>query len=139
MAPKLSSVKAGPEHITLVPAPDAGEAPRRPRRAPLVFLALLLLAAGALGAAALLGRGHESTDNAQVDGHLVNVSARVGGQVARVGVHDNQLVKEGDVLVELDRSTLETQAQAARADLAAAQAALHAAQAQVTLTRQNAA
>src|ERR687886_143180 len=50
----------------------------------------------------MYGRSHESTDNAQVDGHLVPVLAKVGGYVAAVGVQENQHVTEGAVVVQLD-------------------------------------
>ena len=46
----------------------------------------------------------ESTDDAQVNGHLIQVSARVAGQVAKVYVDENQVVKAGDVIAELDPS-----------------------------------
>jgi len=43
--------------------------------------------------------GRESTDDAQVDGHIVPIAARVGGTVADVKVDDNQVVEAGAVLV----------------------------------------
>jgi membrane fusion protein (multidrug efflux system) len=69
---------------------------------------------------------------------VANVSTRVAGQVARVLVKDNQLVKAGDVLVELDRAELDARLQAAEADALAAQAQLATAQAQLALTEQTA-
>src|SRR5215470_14008895 len=45
----------------------------------------------------------ESTDDAFVNGHVTFVAARVGGQVSRVLVDDNNRVHKGDVLVELDK------------------------------------
>src|SRR5689334_16482370 len=50
----------------------------------------------------MYGRSHESTDNAQVDGHLVPVLAKVGGYVTTVRVAENSHVKEGDTLVNID-------------------------------------
>src|SRR6266576_3209862 len=47
----------------------------------------------------LYARSHESTDDAFVDGNIVQVSPKVSGYVSKVYVTDNQLVKEGDVLV----------------------------------------
>jgi membrane fusion protein (multidrug efflux system) len=78
---------------------------RRPRRRPVAFivLGLVLLGAGYFGVRRLLwGRTHESTDNAQVDGHIVPILPKVGGFVAQVRVKDNQPVKAGDTLVVLD-------------------------------------
>ena len=49
-------------------------------------------------------RSHESTDNAQVDGHIVPVLAKVGGYVQQVAVSENQPVKAGQLLVQIDES-----------------------------------
>jgi len=69
------------------------------------------------------GRSHESTDNAQVDGHIVPVLAKVGGYVTAVSVADNQAVREGAVLVQIDSAEYAVRLAQAEADLAAAQAA----------------
>ena len=69
------------------------------------------------------GRAHESTDNAQVDGHLVPVLAKVGGYVQAVSVQENDSVKEGQVLVRIDSSEYAVRLQQANAELAAARAA----------------
>ncbi|QAT82496.1 membrane fusion component of tripartite multidrug resistance system [Corallococcus coralloides] len=90
------------------------------------------------GARFLLTHGHESTDDAQVEGRIVNVSPRVAGQVARVRVQDNQTVKAGDVVVELDHADLDARLEVARADVMSAEAQLANAQAQLTLTEANA-
>src|SRR5262249_56722502 len=85
------------------------------------------------GAAYALGRGVESTDDAQIEGHVVSVAARVPGQVKSVRVKDNQLVEAGDVLVEIDDADYAARLAGARADLASAQAALASARAQLAL------
>ena len=69
------------------------------------------------------GRAHESTDNAQVDGHLVPVLAKVGGYVSAVSVQENDSVKEGQVLVRIDSSEYAVRLQQSNAELAAARAA----------------
>ena len=46
--------------------------------------------------------GRESTDDAQVDGHITQMAAKVGGVVLRVAVKDNQPVAAGTLLVEID-------------------------------------
>lgn len=66
------------------------------------------------------GRSHESTDNAQVDGHLVPVLAKVGGYVTAVRVGENDRVKEGAELVHLDDAEYKVRLAQAEADLAAA-------------------
>jgi membrane fusion protein, multidrug efflux system len=63
---------------------------------------------------------YESTDDAFVDGYVTLVSARVPGQVARLLVRDNQMVRQGDVLVELDPRDYEASLAQARAQLAEA-------------------
>jgi membrane fusion protein, multidrug efflux system len=108
------------------------------KRAKVVFS--VLVAAAALGAAAgwILSRGHESTDDAVVEGHVLSISSRIGGQVARVLVKDNQLVEAGQVLVELDQTELQAKVEVARADAQAALAQVELAKAQLDLTDRNA-
>ena len=79
-----------------------------PRRKALIVLPLLTVLAAAGGAMAFLsGAGKETTDDAQVEGHVAYVAPHVAGQVKRVLVKDNQPVKAGDVLVELDHAASE--------------------------------
>ena len=66
--------------------------------------------------------GRESTDDAQVDGHITQVSARVGGTVVKVNVIENQRVDSGAVLIELDPRDYQVAVERARADLADAEA-----------------
>ncbi len=47
-------------------------------------------------------RSVESTDDAFIDGHLAQISAQVDGRITRIAVQDNQQVKRGDLLLELD-------------------------------------
>ncbi len=68
------------------------------------------------------GRAHESTDNAQVDGHLVPVLAKVGGYVSAVSVQENDGVREGQILVRIDSSEYAVRLLQANAELAAARA-----------------
>ena len=68
------------------------------------------------------GRSHQSTDNAQVDGHIVPVLAKVGGYVKTVNVSENDHVNAGQLLVQLDDADYRVRLQQAQADLAAAEA-----------------
>ncbi|MFN8572958.1 MAG: HlyD family secretion protein [Gemmatimonadaceae bacterium] len=68
------------------------------------------------------GRAHESTDNSQVDGHIVPVLARVGGYVRSVSADENTTVREGDTLVRIDDSEYRVRLASAQADLEAARA-----------------
>ena len=65
---------------------------------------------------------HESTDDAFIDAHISAIGARVAGQVTKVLVDDNQAVKQGDVLVEIDPADYEVKLEQARAQLLAAKA-----------------
>jgi membrane fusion protein (multidrug efflux system) len=76
----------------------------------------------------------ESTDDAQVSGHVSPVAARVAGTVATVVVNDNQPVKAGEVLVEIDPHDYQLALARAEADLAAAEAAANAAHTTVPVT-----
>jgi membrane fusion protein (multidrug efflux system) len=79
--------------------------------------------------------GKESTDDAQVEGHVTPIAARVGGTVLRVPVKDNQQVEAGAVLVEIDTRDYQIALDRARAELADAQASAQAAGANVPITQ----
>jgi membrane fusion protein (multidrug efflux system) len=106
----------------------------RRRRAPLVAGTLVLVAIGVAVALYLSRLGREKTDDAQVEAHVSNVAARVNGQVKRVLVVDNQEVRRGDLLFELDDRDQQVKVIAARADVAATEAQLQMAQTQLALT-----
>ncbi len=76
-----------------------------------------------------------STDDAQIDGHLVPVSCKVYGSVEKILVEDNQPVKAGDVLVELDARDLKAKVDQAKAALAQAEAQAVSAHADVDKAR----
>ena len=77
---------------------------------------------------------YESTDDAQIDGHVNSVSARISGYVLKLNVEDNQYVEKGTVLVEIDPADLEGAAAEARAQYADAQAQASAAGINVPIT-----
>ena len=77
---------------------------------------------------------YESTDDAFIDGYVTLISPRVPGQVARLLVADNQDVKAGDVLVEIDPRDYETSLSQAKADLAAASSQANQSRAQVSVS-----
>src|SRR5437868_5723333 len=87
-------------------APDTPAVPTRSvRRRPL----LLTVAVVVLGLAAVVGVryytyliAHEWTDDAFIEGHIVQISPKVAGHVLRVSVTDNQEVHQGDLLLEID-------------------------------------
>ncbi len=65
---------------------------------------------------------YESTDDAEVDGHLLPVSARISGYVAKVNIDDNQYVHAGDVMIEIDPRDYQVAVDQARAALVDARA-----------------
>jgi membrane fusion protein (multidrug efflux system) len=78
---------------------------------------------------------YESTDDAFIDGYVTLISPRVPGQVARLMVTDNQEVKQGDVLVEIDPRDYEASLSQAKADLAAANSQVNQSRAQVNVSK----
>jgi len=116
------------QESTEQPVPSASGAPESNK----ALLALkigtpivLLLAAGMW----FYSRNRVSTDDAQVDGHLVPVSCRVYGTVEKVLVEDNQAVKAGDPLLAVDPRDIQARLDQAKGSLAQAQAQLEAAKA----------
>ena len=100
----------------------AEESKVKGRRSWIALGAISVIAvAGFFAWRALLPR--EGTDDAQVSGHVSPVATRVGGTVRAITVEDNQAVKAGDVLVELDARDYQLAVAKAEADLAAAEAA----------------
>jgi len=80
---------------------------------------------------------YEDTDDAFIDGYTTTISPRVAGQVERLMVTDNQLVKEGDVLVEIDPRDYEASLLQASAALAVAQSQSDQSKAQVKVSEAN--
>lgn len=105
------------------PSNDNGARAAPGKRRSIVFavlgVALLALVAG--GVRKLIwARSHVSTDNAQVDGHILPVLPKVGGYVQDVRIQENQAVHAGDTLATLDGRDLRAKLQQAEADLAVA-------------------
>jgi membrane fusion protein (multidrug efflux system) len=92
------------------------------KRAFLILGVIVLLVLGGIGTYAFVTSGRQSTDDAIVEADVVAVTARVGGLVAAVMVHDNQTVKEGDVLLRLDAADFVAKQAQARAELQTAEA-----------------
>jgi membrane fusion protein (multidrug efflux system) len=104
--------------------PVTEPAPGNRRRIVLALVALVALLGIGWGLKQwLYGRSHESTDNAQVDGHLVPVLAKVSGYVTAVTVNENDHVATDSTLVRIDEREYAVRLAQADADLAAARAA----------------
>ncbi len=80
---------------------------------------------------------YEDTDDAQISGHLIQVSSRIQGHVLKVYVDENQQVKAGQVIAELDPRDFQVAVENAKAALASTQAAAAAANVNVPLTTIN--
>jgi membrane fusion protein, multidrug efflux system len=80
---------------------------------------------------------YEDTDDAQIDGHINSVSARISGHVLKLDVADNQYVAAGQVLIEIDPADYQVAYNRAKADFDDAEAAAEAAGVTVPITSVN--
>jgi membrane fusion protein, multidrug efflux system len=76
---------------------------------------------------------YESTDDAQIDGHVNSVSARVAGHILKLNVQDNQYVEAGTVLAEIDPTDYQVAVERAQADYNDAKATADAASVNVPI------
>jgi membrane fusion protein (multidrug efflux system) len=104
------------------PPPPRVEDNGRKRKIRLIVLALLVVAAIAAIPIYSYYAVRESTDDAQVDGDVIPIAARINGTITDVLVRDNQHVKQGEGLVKLDPADYEVALAQAQAQLATAQA-----------------
>ncbi|HVN92318.1 MAG TPA: HlyD family secretion protein [Terracidiphilus sp.] len=117
------------------PAETEIEAPKSRRRG------IIIVAVAAVVLIALAVWWHstftEDTDDAQVNGHLIQVSARIAGHVMKVDVEENQTVHAGDPIVELDPRDYQVAVENAEAALNSAKAAAAAARVNVPIITVN--
>jgi membrane fusion protein (multidrug efflux system) len=99
-------------------------------------LAVLVLLAFGVLAWLESRRDHVSTDDAQVDGHIIPVASRVYGTVSEVLVDDNQAVHAGDVILRIDARDYQVKVDQAEAALRLAESQAKAAGMGVSLTRE---
>jgi len=102
----------------------------------------LLIAGGAVVLAMIAGllayyHNRETTDDAQVDGHITPMASKVYGRVAQVLLDDNQAVKAGQVLVKIDARDYQAAVEQAKASLALAESEARSAGVDVPRTREN--
>jgi membrane fusion protein, multidrug efflux system len=117
--------------------PEEEEAPEKKSGRKFIVIAVIILLV--IGAGIFYWRStfSEDTDDAQVDGDLYQVSSRVTGQVVKVYVEDNQQVKVGDPIAEIDPRDYQVALEQAEADLASKQAAAIQANVNVPITSVN--
>ena len=123
-APPISS--AGDAARTRAPERHESQSPASHTAARVLIVAVVLaLLVGGFFLWRYMGT-YESTDDAQVDGHLNALSTRVSGYVTEVDVTDNQQVEKGQRLVQIDPRDYQVAVERAKADLANAEAAAQA-------------
>jgi membrane fusion protein (multidrug efflux system) len=115
------------------------EAPKKSQNA---NLRRLLLLGGTVLVAAVAGlffyfHNRETTDDAQVDGHITPMASKIYGRVAEVLVQDNQQVTAGQVLVKIDPRDYQASLDQAKAALALAESEAQSAGVDVPRTREN--
>jgi membrane fusion protein (multidrug efflux system) len=127
-------VKPAPQQEIFLEEPPKGL--RNPKVRGLLAVGGLLLLAAVIG---LLVYYHnrETTDDAQVDGHITPIASKIYGRVAEVLVTDNEPVKAGQVLARIDPRDYQAALDQARAALALAEADAASAGVDVPRTREN--
>src|SRR5262245_13774315 len=108
--------QASPQSQSSKPkTPTAAHNITKPSRLKWVLRGVILIVLLIIGIPyAIEAMGTVSTDDAYVNGHVTLVAPRVPGQVARVFVEDNNRIRKGDLLVQLDREPFETQVNISR-------------------------
>jgi membrane fusion protein (multidrug efflux system) len=109
--------------------------PRRGKRAYIILGVVAAVVALAWFGHRWYSAGKQKTDDAQVEADVVPISSRVAGTVLAARVVDNQAVKKGDVLFEIDPANLDVEVARTEAELEAARAQLAAADAQAGVVR----
>jgi membrane fusion protein (multidrug efflux system) len=127
-------VKPLPEEQLLLDEPKKGLANPKLRGILLVVGAALVIAFVALY---VYYHNRETTDDAQVDGHITPVSSKIYGRVAEVLVTDNQQVKAGQVLARIDPRDFQAELDQAKGELALAEADAQSAGVDIPRTREN--
>jgi membrane fusion protein, multidrug efflux system len=116
------------------PAQNGSESGPKPRmKWALLLIPVILIAAGYFVYTSYFAN-RESTDDAQIDGHINPVAAKVSGNVIALNVRDNESVKAGTVVVNIDPRDYQVVLDRAQADLAAAESVAAAAHTQVPIT-----
>ena len=116
-------------------ADNALPRPRNKRRPFVVLAAVVGTVLAAVGVYTLATAGQEDTDDAQITSDVVPVATRVAGQVVAVRIEENQVVKKGDLLAEIDEADYAARVRQAEAELSSADAQAKSADAQVQVVR----
>jgi len=122
------------EDIPVEEPPKKGLANPKVRRLAIVGGVVVVAVVAALF---LYYHNRETTDDAQVDGHITPIASKIYGRVAQVMVNDNQPVKAGQVLVKIDPRDYQASLDQAKAQLALAESDAQSAGVDVPRTREN--
>jgi membrane fusion protein (multidrug efflux system) len=136
VALKAETPSAKPESRAASPEPATPAEPvkKTNSRRPFAVLAgVVLVVLAGIGGYMVLTAGQESTDDAQVAADTIPVGARVGGQVTKVAITDNQLVKKGDLIATLDDADFAARVKQSEAEVASARAQAAQADSQVAI------
>jgi membrane fusion protein (multidrug efflux system) len=136
-APKMASRVS-----EAAPTPPPATTPATPNKWPqrlLMLAGLLVVCAAAFAYYRVEVAPYETTDDAFIDGHVISVAPQVAGQVVELSVKDNQSVKQGDLLYQIDPSDFQVKLDQAKAELAGAQGNLDQAKAQLAVDQATAA
>ncbi len=115
---------------------EATEAPKPKSRKGIIIAIVVLLVIAGVGFW-WHSTYSEETDDAQLNGHLMQISSRIAGQISKVYVQENQFVNAGDPIADIDPRDLQVAVENAQAALASAQANAAAAQVNVPITSIN--
>jgi membrane fusion protein (multidrug efflux system) len=117
------------------PESSQPEAPKKSKRGIIIIVLLILLIAA--GGFYWHSTYSEDTDDAQINGHLIQISSRINGTVIKINVEENQYVPKGTVIAELDPADYQVAVENAEAAVASAKAAAVAAKVDVPITSVN--
>src|ERR1700693_4566709 len=126
-------VKAVPQEIFLEEPPTGLKNPKTQRLLAVGGLVLLAVVIGIF----VYYHNRETTDDAQVDGHITPIASKIYGRVAEVLVTDNEPVKMGQVLVKIDPRDYHAKIDQAKAALALAESEAASAGVDIPRTREN--
>jgi membrane fusion protein, multidrug efflux system len=123
-----------PEPVNSGDETERGDKPKPKSRRRFIIIAVVMVLI--VGALLFWWRStfYEDTDDAQINGHLIQISSRIAGQVIKIDVDENQFVDKGAEIAQLDPKDFQVAVQQDEANLQAAGAAYEAARVNVPIT-----
>jgi membrane fusion protein (multidrug efflux system) len=123
-----------PEPVNNGDETESGQKPKQKSRRRFIIIAVVMVLI--VGALLFWWRStfYEDTDDAQINGHLIQISTRIAGQVIKINVDENEAIGAGTVIAELDPRDFEVAVEQDEANLQAAEAAYESAKVNVPIT-----